>query len=896
MSVKMDQLQFGIVINGNEARQELNKLQKDAAALKAEMKGIKDQELLGKKEQELSQLNSRMEEIRKEIGITGLTMKELSQKAAILKTALRNMDPNSAEFATYKGELKAVSDRMSELWSKSEQIKNSAAGGGGGMMEKILGVAGGMGLVELARTGLDYLMQSLGQVKAVIDSTETSSDRWNQTITGLTWAWDTFKKSLATGDFSNFIGRMDMAIAKGKEYASVLDMVEKRTQSYTVYESQQRVKLEQLKIAEKDVALTKDQRIKAGIDALKIEQDLLTRKLSIDKEAAGNEMMHAKVVTGLGDATIKKFVLEFEQNRKLIEQSESYIESKRRLKELESTASTNNATVDQGRLKAMAELNTIIKETPNNVKIYSSVVASMGKLSADEKDKVINSWAAMGQTEQNFISESSRIKLTKSKLEKGIMNEEEGSYKQMESKFKQHSEYMTRIQEQLSSTLVALEKNEKEKELKMLELDFQEKIKKIEGNSEAELNLRNAYGELYQKQKQDIENKYTDKGVQQSLDQQRARWEAVLNSEDQWSGTWVANKLKMLDQLEAIELQKTELTEQEKQAIKDRYAGMRTHTETKSQESLTTFTPGDVPWQSGKGMTERADMKGIASNDYGGKLEALKQQRDAELAIAGDSVEAQKQILADYATSAKEVYLEIAGAAISAFSSIVSAMSGLNSALNDYDNAMLQKDVAANDEKKANLKRQLDSKLITQQQYDAGVAKLDEAMDKRKKALAYEQAKRNKALAIAQAIINVAQAVTSALGAGPIIGIILAALVGILGAVQIAYIASTPIPEAAKGRYRMLAQAANGRYNVIGQDDGKAYNNVPYEPSFTGIPGRPLLVNETGNEIVIDPYTTKNLQLNYPEVLQAINIARVPQRATGQYAQSSGGAQSFRCR
>ena len=310
---------------------------------------------------------------------------------------------------------------------------------------------------------------------------------------------------------------------------------------------------------------------------------------------------------------------------------------------------------------------------------------------------------------------------------------------------------------------------------------------------------------------------------------------------------------------------------------------MRNQTETKSQESLTTFTPGDVPWQSGKGMAERTDMKGIRSDDYGGKLAALKKQRDAELAIAGDSVEAQKQIYADYAASAKDVYIEIANAAISAFSSIVSAMSGLNSAMNDYDNAMLKKDEAANEQKKANLKKQLDGKIITQKQYDAGVSKLDQEMDQKKKTLAREQAKRQKALAIASAIINVATAITSALGAGPIIGIILAALVGILGAVQIAYIASTPIPEAAKGRYRMLAQAAAGRYNVIGADDGKAYNDVPYSPSFTGIPGRPLLVNETGNEIVIDPYTTKNLIMNYPEVLNAINVARVPQRASGQY-------------
>ena len=127
MSTKKDELQFDLVVNGNNARQELNKLQKDAAALKAEMKGIKDQELLGKKQEELSQLNSRMQEIQKEIGITGLTMKELSQKAATLKTTLRNMDPNSAEFSQYKGELKAVSDRMSELWGNCLLYTSDAA-------------------------------------------------------------------------------------------------------------------------------------------------------------------------------------------------------------------------------------------------------------------------------------------------------------------------------------------------------------------------------------------------------------------------------------------------------------------------------------------------------------------------------------------------------------------------------------------------------------------------------------------------------------------------------------------------------------------------------------------------------------------------------------------------
>jgi len=336
------------------------------------------------------------------------------------------------------------------------------------------------------------------------------------------------------------------------------------------------------------------------------------------------------------------------------------------------------------------------------------------------------------------------------------------------------------------------------------------------------------------------------------------------------------------------------LTENGKQAIRERYALLRTKSTQDQQDSHATFTPGDVPWAGGgKGMAERADMSHVAPTDYSGRINALQEERDKELGIAGDSAEAQKQIWEDYHQAVLKVYLDIANQAIAAFSTIVSSLSGVNQAMTDYENANLKKDQDVNDRKKTNLKKQLDSKLISQKQYDAGVQKLDEEMDAKKKQLAHEQAKRNKALAIAQAIINVAQAITSALTAGPILGIILAALVGVLGAIQIAYIASTPIPDAAKGRYKTLdgssrrskvSQAAIGKYDVIAETTGKLYNEVPFikNPS-TGEYANPTLFAETGNEIIIDPYTTRNLILNYPEIIQGINNARVPQHSQGQY-------------
>ena len=222
---------------------------------------------------------------------------------------------------------------------------------------------------------------------------------------------------------------------------------------------------------------------------------------------------------------------------------------------------------------------------------------------------------------------------------------------------------------------------------------------------------------------------------------------------------------------------------------------------------------------------------------------------------------------------------------------VLNGLMSVDQIISQSENQQLARDAQTNEQKKANLKRQLDAKLISQKQYDLGVAKLDNELAAKQRKIQHDQAVRQKALSLVQAVINTAQGITAALSGTPPASYIMAALTGILGAVQIGFIASQSVPEAAKGRYKAM-QAAMGRYDVIGQSDNKLYQGVPYQKSFTGIPGKPLLVNETGNEIVIDPYTTKNLVMNYPGVIDAINNARVPQRSSGQYPQGTGGVGS----
>jgi hypothetical protein len=137
--------------------------------------------------------------------------------------------------------------------------------------------------------------------------------------------------------------------------------------------------------------------------------------------------------------------------------------------------------------------------------------------------------------------------------------------------------------------------------------------------------------------------------------------------------------------------------------------------------------------------------------------------------------------------------------------------------------------------------------LISQKQHDSEVAKLDAELDKKKKDLAIEQAKREKAIGIMQAIINTALAVTKALNTQPFfpMGPIMAALAGALGAIQIATIASQPLPKASRGMLLHGASHADGGI-PIEAEGGEAIINKKSTAMF-----RPLLsaINEAGGGV-----------------------------------------------
>jgi TP901 family phage tail tape measure protein len=88
----------------------------------------------------------------------------------------------------------------------------------------------------------------------------------------------------------------------------------------------------------------------------------------------------------------------------------------------------------------------------------------------------------------------------------------------------------------------------------------------------------------------------------------------------------------------------------------------------------------------------------------------------------------------------------------------VDILEKFSEAKSNRENAELNKELKGNDAKKLAYKRQLDSKLISQKEYDARITKLDADSDKKKQDLEKKQFERNKKFEAAQAAINGAQA------------------------------------------------------------------------------------------------------------------------------------------
>lgn len=139
-----EDIRFNVIINGDKGQKELYDLEKRNRSLKESTTALRKEKALleaqGKKNtqeyksltqkinannKEVKENAARMKVLQQQIGVTGLTLRQLGQRASQLRLQLANMLPNDPRRAQFRKELEAINRQMLKLKGNAATAESS---------------------------------------------------------------------------------------------------------------------------------------------------------------------------------------------------------------------------------------------------------------------------------------------------------------------------------------------------------------------------------------------------------------------------------------------------------------------------------------------------------------------------------------------------------------------------------------------------------------------------------------------------------------------------------------------------------------------------------------------------------------------------------------------------
>jgi len=179
------------------------------------------------------------------------------------------------------------------------------------------------------------------------------------------------------------------------------------------------------------------------------------------------------------------------------------------------------------------------------------------------------------------------------------------------------------------------------------------------------------------------------------------------------------------------------------------------------------------------------------------------------------------KINADSAVQEVKLANDVKNQKIASFQKVLNAVSTVVNGINELWQAGLDKRLAELDIETEAKKENIENSLLSEEEKATQLAAIDEEADAKKLEIEKEQARRKKLASIMGIILNTAMAVAGALTIPGPPGIVMAAIVGALGAASLAIAIATPIPFAEGGLVKsspgtgIIAQIGEGTQDEV---------------------------------------------------------------------------------
>lgn len=443
-----------VTLNASQAEATMNALKSSADDLRKKMieaTKLGNTDDAAKYQKQLDAVNKSMQVIKKETKdyselmkkLNGSSLNELAKAYSGLNKQIKNLVPGTKEFIEKSKQLKQVKARMDEI--------NGSVKGTNKTLDSLKGLLPKLGIATIFAAAAKAVVK-FG--KDAISQTQLVGDQWRQFTHGMRNAYNTFVADLTSGKgWKELIQNMRESYKVGKEVEAMLDEIFERQNSLTLLESEYNIEIEKNKQIMRDQAKSDQERLDAANEAMRLERELADEKKQIAAQEAEARKMELQDRTKMTDAEIKAYVAGYNQNRNIIQQAQEYSshlkELQKNVADLEKLYDDKDvwAPVKPANLMAAEQALADFMASADQSVVRWAEIDAKYQLSNDEMVKnYVQSLATMNNADAEYYRSTTRIATTASSLKKELSKEHlqaaENAYKAEIAGVDQHQKEM----------------------------------------------------------------------------------------------------------------------------------------------------------------------------------------------------------------------------------------------------------------------------------------------------------------------------------------------------------------------------------------------------------------------------------------------------------------------
>jgi hypothetical protein len=407
-----EQANVKVTLNSQEAQRELEGLQAQMKRLielkkKAEQAG--DVQGWKKIDGELKKVNREANKLQKEYSDIEKTLKNLNgaslndlQKAKRQLTAETNkLNRNTDEYAKKSKQLKAVKNEISGIYRET----SATTTGTSRLVNMAKGLLPAFGFAAISAAAI----KAFGKIKS---ATDTLGTQWDVFMGGMKGATDEFFRTIAAGDWSNFLTNMREAVRVGREYQIILDDLQAKNRALSLLEADYRMEILQTEDVARNVSLSDEERKKAAERRIEIEEELAKKRTQIARQNYEAELTLTTQQTRLSKDRLLEVMKDIDSETKA--RAEAYNDQVKLYESLQFQSQQqtvgSSPELAKKRQEELQLLKAEIDGASDAVKLYAEAITGTGKTTDEQLDRMVKSYNDLKNAEVSALQNTKTVR------------------------------------------------------------------------------------------------------------------------------------------------------------------------------------------------------------------------------------------------------------------------------------------------------------------------------------------------------------------------------------------------------------------------------------------------------------------------------------------------------